>query len=153
MMKSTLIMTAAIVLTVMLTPVVAQELNNGDFDLSWHTIDGGGGTSTGGDFEVSGTIGQPDAGAMTGGDPGREFTLAGGFWAGAGPTPIPTCTPDIAPPGGDGLVNVSDLLAVINGWGPCGAPCPPSCSADTNDDCNVDVTDLLAVINGWGACP
>ena len=31
----------------------------------------------------------------------------------------PLCAPDIAPPGGDGLVNVDDLLAVINAWGPC----------------------------------
>jgi hypothetical protein len=48
-----------------------------DYDLSWHTIDGGGVMrSTGGNFELSGTIGQPDAGAMTGGN----FTLTGGFW-------------------------------------------------------------------------
>lgn len=33
--------------------------------------------STGGEFELSGTIGQPDAGKMSGGD----FTLTGGFWA------------------------------------------------------------------------
>src|SRR5262249_54357960 len=34
------------------------------------------GTSTGGVFSVSGTIGQPDAGHMSGGN----FTLDGGFW-------------------------------------------------------------------------
>ena len=46
-------------------------------DISWSTVDGSGGTSTGGAFRVSGTIGQPDAHyAMTGGD----FALAGGFW-------------------------------------------------------------------------
>jgi hypothetical protein len=39
--------------------------------------DGGGGTSTGGVFAVSGTIGQPDAGAMSGGN----YTLQGGFWS------------------------------------------------------------------------
>jgi len=44
----------------------------------WHTIDGGGGTSTGGVYSVSGTRGQPDAGGpMTGG----PFSLTGGFWA------------------------------------------------------------------------
>jgi len=54
-------------------------LSGGDFDLSWHTIDGGGGTSTGGGFELAGTIGQHDAGqTMTGGN----FTVTGGFWAG-----------------------------------------------------------------------
>jgi hypothetical protein len=48
----------------------------GDFALDWHTIDGGGGTSTGGVYSVSGTIGQPDAGAMSGGN----YILEGGFW-------------------------------------------------------------------------
>lgn len=42
-----------------------------------------------------------------------------------------SCPADIAPPGGDGVVNVSDLLAVINGWGPC-IP-PGGCS--THNDC------------------
>ena len=32
------------------------------FVVGWSTIDGGGGTSTGGVYQVSGTIGQPDAG-------------------------------------------------------------------------------------------
>ncbi len=48
----------------------------GDFDVSWYTVDGGGGTSSGGDFVLRGTIGQPDAGDLSGGD----FTLRGGFW-------------------------------------------------------------------------
>lgn len=48
------------------------------YSIDWHTIDGGGGTSTGGVYSVSGTIGQPDAGsAMTGG----TFSIQGGFWA------------------------------------------------------------------------
>jgi hypothetical protein len=47
------------------------------YALGWFTIDGGGGTSTGGVFMVSGTIGQPDAGMMSGGN----FTLEGGFWS------------------------------------------------------------------------
>jgi hypothetical protein len=36
----------------------------------------GGGTSTGGVYSVSGTIGQPDAGRMTNG----QYSLLGGFW-------------------------------------------------------------------------
>jgi hypothetical protein len=31
------------------------------FEVSWWTVDGGGGVSSGGDFEVTGTIAQPDA--------------------------------------------------------------------------------------------
>jgi hypothetical protein len=48
------------------------------YSIDWHTIDGGGGTSTGGVYSVTGTIGQPDAGAaMVGG----QYSLIGGFWA------------------------------------------------------------------------
>ena len=46
------------------------------FSIDWFSIDGGGGTSTGGVYSVSGTIGQADAGHMSGGN----FTLEGGFW-------------------------------------------------------------------------
>ena len=46
--------------------------------IGWQTIDGGGGTSTGGGYSVVGTIGQPDAGGpMTNG----QFSVTGGFWA------------------------------------------------------------------------
>lgn len=48
------------------------------YSIAWHTIDGGGGTSTGGVYAVSGTIGQPDAGPTLS---GGGFTLTGGFWA------------------------------------------------------------------------
>ena len=53
----------------------------------------------------------------------------------------------------DGIVNVDDLLAVINGWGPCPAP-PASCPADVAPPPQghgvVNVDDLLMVINNWG---
>src|SRR5881409_2551056 len=46
------------------------------YSIDWFTIDGGGGNSTGGVYSVSGTIGQPDAGHLSGGN----YTLDGGFW-------------------------------------------------------------------------
>ena len=49
---------------------------------------------------------------------------------------------------GSGTVDVTDLLAVISGWGPCIA-----CDADTDGSGAVDVGDLLAVLDGWGVCP
>jgi hypothetical protein len=91
-----------------------QDRNDGggagaDLDLSWHSIGGGGGTSTAGSFELLSTIGQPDASPpMTAGN----FALAGGFAPGA--VPIDSCPADIT---GNQLVNVDDLLAVINAWG------------------------------------
>ena len=48
------------------------------YSIDWYKIAGGGGTSTGGVYSVSGTIGQHDAsGPMTGGN----YSLTGGFWA------------------------------------------------------------------------
>ncbi len=57
---------------------VALPVHAQSYDINWHVISGGGGTSTGGVFTVSGTIGQPAAGGpMVGG----QYSLTGGFWA------------------------------------------------------------------------
>ena len=56
--------------------VLAEKASAQPFAISWFTIDGGGGTSAGGSYSLSGTIGQPDAGLSSGG----SFTLSGGFW-------------------------------------------------------------------------
>jgi hypothetical protein len=48
------------------------------YSVDWFTLDGGGGTSTGGVYAVSGSIGQPDTGpAMTNG----QYSVVGGFWS------------------------------------------------------------------------
>jgi hypothetical protein len=48
------------------------------YSIDWYKIAGGGGTSTNGQYSLSGTIGQPDAsGAMTGGN----YSVTGGFWS------------------------------------------------------------------------
>ncbi len=71
-MKSPWLNTAIVVLSLWAGSAVAQN-----YSIDWFSIDSGGGTSTGGVYTLSGTIGQPDAGRMTGGN----FTLEGGFWA------------------------------------------------------------------------
>jgi hypothetical protein len=49
-----------------------------EYSLDWHKVSGGGGTSAGGLYSISGTIGQHDAGGpMVGGN----YSLTGGFWA------------------------------------------------------------------------
>ena len=60
---------------VLLLPVagVAQS-----YSVNWYKIAAGGGTSTNGQYSVSGTIGQPDAGlTMSGGN----YAVTGGFWS------------------------------------------------------------------------
>jgi hypothetical protein len=66
----------ALAILLLLVSSVSAATLDGDYDLSWWTVDGGGETSTGGGYALSGTIGQPDAGEMSGGD----YTLSGGFW-------------------------------------------------------------------------
>lgn len=60
---------------------VARAQSGGGYDLAWSTLDGGGYTwSEGGGYSLGGTVGQPDAGVLSGGG----YTLAGGFWGGIG---------------------------------------------------------------------
>ena len=75
--RSTGVLLLAACFLLLVSPVLAQS--GGNYDLSWSTVDGGGGTfSTGGVYSLGGTAGQPDAGLATGG----VYTLGGGFWGG-----------------------------------------------------------------------
>ena len=65
-------------LTVLLVIPFASAQSGGTYELSWHTIDGGAGTSSGGSYVLTGTIAQPDAGWMAGG----TYEILGGFWSG-----------------------------------------------------------------------
>ena len=48
------------------------------YSLNWYKVSGGGGTSSGGGYVATGTVGQQDAsGAMSGGG----YSVKGGFWA------------------------------------------------------------------------
>ena len=48
-----------------------------NYSIDWYTIAGGGGTSSGGNYSLSGTIGQPATATMSGGN----YSLTGGFWS------------------------------------------------------------------------
>jgi hypothetical protein len=63
-------------LTTLSLATMALATHAQSYSVDWSTVDGGGGTSTGGVFSVTGTIGQPDAGAMSGGN----YSVEGGFW-------------------------------------------------------------------------
>jgi hypothetical protein len=77
----------------MITPAVLAQ-SGGGYDLTWNSIDAGGGTSSGGGFELRGTIGQPDASAANAiASVGGDYQLTGGFWAVA----VPACTTFVAP--------------------------------------------------------
>lgn len=85
-MKSKILFTLlglfALLMTIAMMVTVAAAADG--YDLSWWTVDGGGGTSSGGDYTLSGTLGQPEAGAPLS---AVEYTLTGGFWHGS-TTPV-----------------------------------------------------------------
>ncbi len=95
------------------------------YSIDWYKIAGGGGTSTGGTYQVSGTIGQHDAGStMTGG----SYSLTGGYWAlisvvqtvglpnltikFVGPNSVVVSWPDT----GSYTLQQNANLALANGW-------------------------------------
>jgi hypothetical protein len=112
-------------------------------DVSWYTIDCGGVlNSTGGSFQVAGTVGQADAGVLI----GSGYTLAGGFWPGVG---AGACEGDFD---GDGTVGLSDLATLLASYG---QPGPWAYSdGDLDGDGDVDLNDLAALLAFYGTiCP
>jgi formylglycine-generating enzyme required for sulfatase activity len=59
-----------------------------------------------------------------------------------------SCIADIT---GDGVVDGTDLAAVLAQWGPCGST--ESCLGDVILDAEVDGKDLATVLSAWGVCP
>ena len=80
---------AALVLLALLLVAGLSSAAGPEYAIPRWTVDAGGGRIEGGDYVLTGTAGQPDAGApLKGGD----YSLSGGFWAGAAsatPTPPP----------------------------------------------------------------
>ena len=66
-------------LVFLLIASAALAQDGGGYDLSWWTVDGGGGSAKArapSPYALDATIGQPDASVWQGGG----YTLAGGFW-------------------------------------------------------------------------
>jgi len=65
-------------LTVFLSLLISTVSFAQPYAVNWYKIAGGGATSSGATYQVSGTVGQPDAsGSMNGGG----YSVTGGFWA------------------------------------------------------------------------
>ena len=98
------------------------------YELSWYTIDGGGGRSSGGPYVLTGTIGQPDA-AYSAGD---NYELLGGFWPGG-----PLC-----------IVSFADYARFAELWNLSGSDLP----ADLDGSGKVDFEDLGRFADWWLSC-
>lgn len=114
-----------------------------DLDISWWTIDGGGAmATTGGDFTLSGTIGQPDAGAVMA---GGAFELTGGFWIVAGVGEPEPCPGDLD---GDNDIDLSDLATLLANYGVTSGAVYED--GDLDEDGDVDLSDLATLLAVYG---
>ncbi|MHC4396143.1 MAG: hypothetical protein ACYS1A_10865 [Planctomycetota bacterium] len=104
-------------------PVLAQS--GGPYVLDWSTIDGGGGTSTAGQYLVRGTIGQHDAAYSQ----DHQYELLGGFWPGE-----PSCVVDF-----EHFALFAELWLVTG----------PDLPADLYEDNIVDELDLELFVDYW----
>jgi len=128
------IITLMAVCLLIAAPSLGQS--GGPYDLSWSTVNGGGGVGSGGDYILMSTIGQPDAGVMTGGD----YELLGGFWPGR-----PVCT-----------VDFRHFARFAGHWleTPCGTGNDWCSGADLNQLGDVNGVDLGLFVDEWlDYCP
>lgn len=105
--------------------ILVASTASGDYEISWSTIDGGGGVSAGGQYIVTGTIGQPEAGVMSGGD----YEVLGGFWPGE-----PLC-----------IVDFYHYARFAELWLESG----PGLAADLYEDDIVNLFDLKLFVDEW----
>jgi hypothetical protein len=66
-----------------LTTATVLAQSGGSYDLTWSSLNGGGGEASGGSWALISTVGQGEAGALHGG----SYTLSGGFLAGMSSPP------------------------------------------------------------------
>ena len=105
--------------------------SGGQYDLSWNTIDGGGGRSSGGQYILRGTIGQPDAAYSAGG----QYELLGGLWPGG-----PLC-----------FVDFRHFARFAESWWdtPCNAGNNWCQGADLNFKDGVNFADVALFVQQW----
>jgi len=130
MKNKTISAAARLAISVMLLVVLTVSGAKGGYDLIWKTIDGGGGTCSGGAYTLVGTIGQPDAAYSAGG----QYELLGGFWPGG-----PLC-----------IVDFHHFASFAGYWLETGSDLP----ADLYEDDIVNWRDLDVFVDEWlGYCP
>ena len=115
------------------------------YEITWSTIDGGGATSTGGSYLLSGSIGQADAQSppvMSGG----SYELTGGFWP---VTQVCYCPGDLTGDGKKDGLDVQLFVGCVMSGGNC------SC-ADVDVANGVNLADVPVFVNNLltgSACP
>lgn len=129
----------------MIAPVTMAQ-----YEISWYTIDGGGGSgptgSIGGNFDLSVTIGQADAGPVLSPMIGGSFELSGGFWL---LVPVCSCLGDMDANGLHDGGDIQKFLDCVNSGGACSCADIDGVNGADFDDVELFVAELL----DNGPCP
>ncbi len=115
--------TVLLVFCLLVSVTMAQS--GGQYEITWSTINGGGGVSSGGPYTLMGTIAQHDA-AYSYSD---DYELLGGFWPGE-----PLCVIDF-----DHFARFADLWLLTG----------PDLPSDLYEDGTVDLYDLEKFVEDW----
>ena len=119
--------TLALTLALTLAPSATAQ----PFEIDWYTIDGGGGASAGGSFNLTGTIAQHDASTPLA---AAGYLLQPGFWPGAGAA---SCPCDL---NANGILNLDD----INAFAAAFLGGDPAADLDGNGVLNLDDINAFA---------
>jgi len=120
------------------------------FTIDWKSVDGGGGMNTTdgvpGGFELSGTIGQPDAAGAEMSLTGGSFQLVGGFWP---VTQVCHCPGDLTNDGKRDGRDIQQFVRCILSGGDCSCADIDLVGGVMPDDATQFISDLLA----GASCP
>lgn len=146
-MRLVLVLQISLMIGVCCTTATAQS--GGGYDLTWSTLDSGSHSSAVvNGYQLAGTIGQADAGELSGG----AYVLSGGFWTDSAPTGTPCATTvdckDDLPNDACNHANCAAAVCVYTGasFGDVSAP----------SNGNVDLDDILCLLAGFSSfanCP
>lgn len=73
-----IIVAVVLVLLIVLVSAVTVQAQPSEYSVPRWTVDTGGGRSSGGQYNLDGIAGQPDAAVLS----SDKYTLSGGFWVG-----------------------------------------------------------------------
>lgn len=126
--------------------VLAAAPASAQLECDWYSVDGGGAmwmTDSSDQFELSGTIGQPDCSATV--MSADDFELTGGFWA--VPVVQTPCSGDV---NGDRIVDLLDLTILLSAFGSTSGDPAFNSDADLDSSGAIDLTDLTILLSNFG---
>ncbi len=126
-------------------PIINPPTDGPGYDLLWNTINGGGGPLQADGYTLDGTVGQPDAGIMSGGG----IELLGGYWGLSDDSAVcyANCDSSTAPP----ILNANDFQCFLNKY----AAADPYANCDGSTAAPVlNANDFQCFLNRYAAgCP